>query len=135
MSREPQERADGPVLDFTDDAATLDDRLTLSRETAGLDLAQLAERIGVRPQTVRSWEEDRAEPRSNRLQMLAGMLDVSLVWLISGLGPGPRAASGPGPAEPAALACLADLRRLPAEQARLAERLGTLERRLQVLLA
>ncbi len=135
MSREPQERADGPVLDFTDDAATLGDRLTLSREAAGLDLGQLAERIGVRPQTVRNWEEDRAEPRSNRLQMLAGMLDVSLVWLISGLGPGPRAASGPGPAEPAALACLADLRRLRAEQARLAERLGTLERRLQVLLA
>ena len=124
------------MLDFTDATATLGDRLTLSREAAGLDLGAARQSgSGVRPQTVRSWEEDRAEPRSNRLQMLAGMLDVSLVWLISGLGPGPRAASGPGPAEPAALACLADLRRLRAEQARLAERLGTLERRLQVLLA
>jgi transcriptional regulator with XRE-family HTH domain len=135
MSREPHEPTDTEVLDFTDDIATLGDRLTLARETAGLELNQLAQRIGVRPQTLRNWEEDRAEPRANRVQMLAGMLDVSLVWLISGLGPAPRAADGPGPAETAALACLADLRRLRAEQARLAERLGGLERRLRTLLA
>jgi HTH-type transcriptional regulator, cell division transcriptional repressor len=133
MSREPHEPTDGAMLDFTDDTATLGNRLTLAREAAGLDLNQLAQRIGVRPPTLRNWEDDRAEPRANRLQMLAGMLDVSLVWLISGLGPVPRAANGPGPAEPAALACLADLRRLRAEQARLAERLGTLERRLRTL--
>jgi transcriptional regulator with XRE-family HTH domain len=135
MSHEPQEPLDGAVLDFTDDTATLGDRLTLAREAAGLDLNQLAQRIGVRPQTVRGWEEDRAEPRANRLQMLAGMLDCSLVWLISGLGPAPRAATARGPSEPAALACLADLRRLRAEQARLAERMGVLERRLRTLLA
>ena len=44
--------------------------------------------MGIRPQTLRNWEEDRAEPRANRLQMLAGMLDVSLVWLMSGRGRG-----------------------------------------------
>ena len=87
----------------------------------------------MRPQTLRNWEEDRAEPRANRLQMLAGMLDVSLVWLISGLGRGRgRPAVGAGRARGARLP------RRPSQPARragrLAERLGTLERRLQALL-
>ena len=95
MDREPDASSDGTTPDFTDETATFGDRLALAREAAGLDLAQLAHRLGVRPETLRNWEEDRAEPRANRLQMLAGMLDVSLVWLISGQGPG-RGRSGRG---------------------------------------
>ena len=63
MDREPDASSDGTTLDFTDETATLGDRPTLAREAAGLDLAQLAHRLGVRPQTLRNWEQDRAEPR------------------------------------------------------------------------
>ena len=35
-----------------------------------------------------AWESDEWEPRGNRLQMLAGMLNVSLMWLMTGAGAG-----------------------------------------------
>ena len=43
---------------FSDDAATFGDRLTAARESAGLGQEELARRIGVKPSTLRSWEED-----------------------------------------------------------------------------
>jgi len=33
---------------------------------------------------VQEWEDDLSAPRSNRIQMLSGMLNVSMIWLISG---------------------------------------------------
>jgi HTH-type transcriptional regulator, cell division transcriptional repressor len=133
MSREPQPRGDSPVLDFTDDTATLGDRLTLAREAAGLDPGQLAQRIGVRPQTLRNWEEDRAEPRANRLQMLAGMLNVSMIWLMSGEGEVPRAVNlSDGPA---AGDVLAELRRIHHDQRQIAGRMSRLEKRLRAVLS
>lgn len=134
MTRDARDGSDVDMLDFTDAASTFGDRLALAREAAGLDQAQLARRIGVRPETLRNWEDDRSEPRANRVQMLAGMLDVSMIWLMSGMGPAPEASAGETTPEPAALACLADLRGLRVQQAQLAERLGQLERRLRALL-
>ena len=52
----------------------------------------------MRDTTVRAWEADEWEPRGNRLQMMAGMLNVSLMWLMTG--------RGPGLAEPATTAAL-----------------------------
>ena len=46
--------------------------------------AQLARRLGVKLATVRNWEDDRSEPRANRLQMLSGLLNVSFIWLMTG---------------------------------------------------
>jgi len=100
-----------------------------------MTLTELAGRLGVRPQTLRSWEDDQAEPRANRLQMLAGMLNVPMVWLMSGKGAAPRSPMPPPANDPAVAACLADLRRLRSEHGRLTERLGRLERRLRTALA
>ncbi len=126
---------DAVTLDYTDDAATFGDRLVLARECTGMVQAELARRMGVRVHTLRSWEEDQAEPRANRLQMLAGVLGVSMVWLMAGKGAPPQPAAVPPLADAAGEACLADLHRLRAEQLRIAERLGQIERRLRAVLS
>ncbi|OYX23007.1 MAG: hypothetical protein B7Z10_12180 [Rhodobacterales bacterium 32-66-7] len=74
---------------YADDVATFGDRLLAAREAAGLGQAELATKLGVRDKTLAAWEEDLAEPRGNRLQMLAGMLNVSLRWLMTGIGDDP----------------------------------------------
>ena len=73
---------------FEDDVATFGDRLEAARMAAGLSVEDLAQRLGVRDSTIGAWEADAWEPRGNRLQMLAGMLNVSLMWLMTGKGPG-----------------------------------------------
>ncbi len=65
------------------------ERITRAREAAGLSTAQLARRLGVRTHTLSSWEGGRAEPRANRLVMIAGMLNVSPTWLLTGQGQSP----------------------------------------------
>lgn len=78
---------------FSDDKATLGDRIEAAREVAGISTRDLAERLGIRHKTLISWENDTAEPRANRVQMLSGMLGVSLVWLLTGQGEGPGESS------------------------------------------
>lgn len=129
----PLPRDDDDLLDdYSDEAATFGDRLGHAREAMGLSLPEFAKRMGVRPRTLRDWEEDRAEPRANRLQMLAGLLNAPLPWLMTGQGAAPAQAEAPGGG--AARACLAELRRLRADQARLVERMARLEKRLMAAL-
>jgi transcriptional regulator with XRE-family HTH domain len=45
-------------------------------------------KLGVDVRTVEVWEEVSDTPRANLIQMLAGLLNVSIVWLISGEGTG-----------------------------------------------
>jgi transcriptional regulator with XRE-family HTH domain len=123
------EPAESAGEDFSDAASTFGDRLTFAREALGVDQAQLAQRMGIKDRTLRHWEEDQAEPRANRLQMLAGMLNVSMVWLMTGQGKPP--APAPSRGEGALADCLAELRQLRVEQARIAERTGRLEKRLR----
>ncbi|MEL6337633.1 MAG: helix-turn-helix transcriptional regulator [Pseudomonadota bacterium] len=117
--------------DFSDRAATFGDRMALAREAQGLTQAQLARQLGLRVDSVRNWEADRAEPRANRLQMLAAFLNVSIVWLLTGRGEGAPSFE-PGEVEDAGEmgAILAELRALRLKQARLAEDMGRLEKRL-----
>lgn len=70
------------------------DRIVRAREAAGYSTAQLARRIGVRTQTLSAWETARAEPRANRLVMMAGLLNVSPTWLLIGQGQAPVEARG-----------------------------------------
>lgn len=73
---------------FNDTVATFGDRLEAAREAKGLTVEGLAEKIGVDASAVAAWENDERSPRSNRIQMLAGLLNVSIIWLISGEGNG-----------------------------------------------
>ena len=70
------------------DKATFGDRLVAAREKSNLSQQDLAERRGVKNSTIKSWENDNSEPRANRLSMLAGLLNVSIKWLISAEGSG-----------------------------------------------
>jgi transcriptional regulator with XRE-family HTH domain len=68
---------------------TLGGRIVYAREAQDLTTSQLARRMGIKTETLQEWETDRAEPRSNRLLTLAGMLNVSPTWLLTGAGESP----------------------------------------------
>ncbi len=114
------------------DVATFGDRLTAARESSGMDQATMAERVGVELQTLQNWEDDLAEPRANRLQMMAGILGVSITWLISGEGEGIET---PVPDETEsdadALDLLNELRDLRTSFVTKAEQVGRIEKRLK----
>ena len=116
---------------YGDDAATLGDRLVAARNAAGLSQHDLATQIGVKVLTLDAWENDWKEPRANRLQMLTGLLGVSLRWLLTGVGEGPD-----NPEEVTAIpsdinGMLSEMRRLRAQMAKSAVKLGELEKRLR----
>lgn len=115
---------------FSNESATFGDRLIAAREALGLSQADLARRLGVKHKTLSAWEDDLTEPRANRLSMLAGVLNVSLVWLLNG--------EGEGLAEPDAdtlpedlSVLLTELRRLKGDLKKTADTLGGVEKRLQ----
>jgi transcriptional regulator with XRE-family HTH domain len=120
---------------YDGDTATFGDRMTGAREASGLSQSDLAKRMGVKLKTVRAWENDQSEPRANKLQMLAGMLGVSIMWLLTGQGDG---LDGPEMAEPLSddlSALMAELRSMKVDQARMADRMGRLEKRLRLALS
>lgn len=117
-------------MTYTDDQATLGDRIVAAREARGQSPADLAQRLGVRARTLRDWENDRSEPRANRMQMLAGMLGVSLRWLMTGEGEDPVGAAAPT-LHAAAPGILAELRSLRLAHLAMADRLEGLEASLR----
>lgn len=124
--------------DWSDTAATFGDRLAAARDAQGLSQSQLARKLGLRLQTIRNWEEDRSEPRANKLQMLAGFLNVSMVWMMTGEGeggPGARSADadGEGSFGSSIRDLVAELRELRLGQVRSAERMALLEKRLRAM--
>lgn len=73
---------------YNDFDATFGDRLSAAREKSGMKQTELADRLGVKLRTIQSWEDDKSEPRANKIQMVSALLNVPMVWLISGLGVG-----------------------------------------------
>jgi transcriptional regulator with XRE-family HTH domain len=69
---------------------TLGKRLIYARELCELTTAQLARRAGVQSKTMSQWETGKSEPRANRIMNLAGVLNVSPAWLLSGHGEAPE---------------------------------------------
>jgi len=80
---------------FDPSETTFGDRLTGAREGAGMTQGALAKRLGVKKKTLEQWENDHSEPRASSLSMLAGLLNVSLLWLLTGEGDGPSGPAGP----------------------------------------
>ncbi|MEM8536499.1 MAG: helix-turn-helix domain-containing protein [Pseudomonadota bacterium] len=119
---------------YSADAATFGDRLAGAREMAGLDQKGLAAKLGVRVSVISSWENDLKEPRANRLQMLAGILGVSMSWLLTGEGNGPDAPDDETPLSEDLLDMLAEMRALRSQIAQSAEKLARLEKRLRTTL-
>ncbi len=77
-------------------------RIERTRDQLGLSHRQLADRVGVDRRTLETWERDESEPRGVQLLKLAGVLQVPMVWLLT----------GDEPDEPAARAALPETARL-----------------------
>ena len=113
------------------DAATFGDRVVGAREKSGMTQVELSRRLGIKLTTLQGWEEDRSEPRANKLQMLTGMLNVSLSWLLSGEGIGPEEPSTV-PLSDDTQAILIEMRAIKTGMTRTADRLSRLEKRLRL---
>ena len=113
---------------YSNDAATFGDRVAAAREARQLSVRMLAKRLGVATKTVEGWENDISEPRANKLQMLSGVLNVSMPWLLTGEGEGLEQDTAT-PGEVSEL--LTEIRTLRTEMLGAAERLGVLEKRLK----
>ncbi len=71
------------IEDSVSDIAT---RITDARVSAGRTQTEIANQLGVKVSSLEKWERGTASPRSNRLTALAGILGVSVSWLIVGHG-------------------------------------------------
>lgn len=119
---------------YSEETATFGDRLAGAREAAAMTQAALAGKLGVKTATLAAWENDLKEPRANRLQMLSGLLGVSLSWLLTGQGDGPQAPVDGEPMAADLVDLLAEMRGLRTQMAQSAEKLAQLEKRLRASL-
>ncbi|MDF1853985.1 helix-turn-helix domain-containing protein [Pseudooceanicola sp.] len=116
---------------FDPETSTFGDRIAGAREAAGMTQSELARRLGVRLATLRGWEDDLSEPRANKLQMMAGLLSVSLGWLLNGEGDGAPNPGEAGELSGDAMVILTEMRDIRVQMARMTERLGQLEKSLR----
>lgn len=117
---------------YSNEAATFGDRVAAAREIRQLSQKALARHLGVAVKTVEKWENDVSEPRANKLQMLSGVLNVSIPWLLTGEG---QSFDDEDPASQDVSELMTELRALRGEMLSTAERLGVLEKRLKKLTA
>ena len=73
----PNDKSSDNILTAGKEEMTLGGRLYASRQNAGMSLNLVAGLLGVKSSTLKSWENDRSEPRVNKLVALAGLLGVS----------------------------------------------------------
>jgi len=119
---------------FTAENSTFGDRLAGARDASGMTRQQLARRMGLKVTTIDKWEEDLAEPRANRLQMMSGLLGVSLTWLLTAKGEGPDGPDGGAPVTADLRDILNELRQVRSDLVRETDRIGVLEKRLRQVL-
>ena len=116
---------------YASDVATFGDRVAAARENADMTQAALAKRLGIKQSTLRGWEDDLSEPRANRLATLAGVLGVSMMWLINGEGDGIDAPDDAQTSDDNIKEALIELRDMRADLLKRAEQMGRLEKKLR----
>jgi transcriptional regulator with XRE-family HTH domain len=100
----------------------LGSRIRTAREAAKVSSAELSRKIGISRAAVAQWETGQTEPSAANLRKVASVLNVTLEWLGQGRGTTatPRATPRAGaPAPVPSDGVLVDLKKLPAEQAKL----------------
>ncbi|MGB6117003.1 MAG: helix-turn-helix domain-containing protein [Mesorhizobium sp.] len=107
------------IFDHPQDDDTFGGRLSRARDAAGLSSRDLASRLSVKIATVDAWERDRSAPSARRITTMAGIMGVSLSWLLEGIGPAPSATdeTAPAAADEKLTDLLADLKQLKADVA------------------
>ncbi|MGR3390035.1 helix-turn-helix domain-containing protein, partial [Sagittula sp.] len=86
---------------------------------------------GVKLNTLEKWEDDMSEPRANKLSMMAGILNVSMVWLITGEGEGVGNPEDETPLSADLSEILSEMRTLRMQIKARTDKLGQLEKRLR----
>jgi len=119
---------------YSAESATFGDRLADARDVVGLTQAEFARKLGVALRTIQAWEEDRSEPRANRLQMMSGMLNVSIRWLLTGEGEGLDAPLQQGDLTSDMRDILSELSQMRTRALVLSNDMGQLEKRLRKLM-
>lgn len=61
---------------------TIGERIKAARKAAGMTQRELAERMGLSPQTVAQWENDLRNPKFQTLKRIAGALNISAYDLL-----------------------------------------------------
>ena len=118
---------------YANDNATFGDRIYAAREAVGLSQSALAIRLGVQLKTVKKWEEDITEPRANKLQMISGLLNISITWLLIGEGIGPQDPESAMPISADLNEILVELRHTKSELLRLTKNLDVIDKKLRKL--
>ena len=116
---------------YASDVATFGDRVAAARENADMTQAALAKRLGIKQSTLRGWEDDLSEPRANRLATLAGVLGVSMMWLINGECEGIDAPDDTAATDANIKEALIELRDMRADLLKRAEQMDRLEKKLR----
>ena len=75
--------------DLADSPAEVGARIAEARTNAEMTRDDLGQHLGVRAATVARWERGGSTPRPNHLDRIAGVLGVSLTWLVMGRGEAP----------------------------------------------
>ncbi len=74
---------------LADSPAEVGARIAEARTNAAMSRDELGQHLGVRSATVARWERGGSTPRPNHLDLMAGLLGVSLTWLVMGRGEAP----------------------------------------------
>ncbi|WP_424942768.1 helix-turn-helix domain-containing protein [Aliiroseovarius crassostreae] len=116
---------------YSEEEATFGDRLAGAREAVGMNQSELARRMGVKLKTLRNWENDMSEPRANKLNMVSGVLNVSLRWLLTGEGEGVDQPEDEVEQTPEIRDLLLEIRDIRTQMTQSADRLARLEKKLR----
>jgi len=76
-------KLDSNVLSAQGPASTLGSRIFETRKNAAMSLQMLSNLLGVKASTLSAWENDRSEPRINKLVAMAGIVGVSPTYFIA----------------------------------------------------